>query len=62
MTFKPKVLAAARNRELRWLGRLIMPGLFDGEHSFRIEDRGRSCRFHQTETFSGILVPFLATA
>ena len=37
MTFKPKVLAAEPNRELRWLGHLLVPGVFDGEHSFTIE-------------------------
>ena len=33
MTFKPVVKRVALNRELRWLERLIVPGLFDGEHS-----------------------------
>ena len=37
MTFKPKVLKAEANRELRWLGHLLVPGLFDGEHSFTIQ-------------------------
>jgi hypothetical protein len=37
MTFKPKVLVAERGKELKWLGRLLMPGLFDGEHSFKLE-------------------------
>jgi hypothetical protein len=37
MTFKPKVLNAEPNRELRWLGHLLVPGLFDGEHSFTIQ-------------------------
>jgi hypothetical protein len=57
MTFKPTVLAAEPARELRWLGRLLVPGLFDGEHSFRIEPLpgGRS-RFVQSERFSGVLV------
>ena len=36
-TFKPKVLTAEPNRELRWLGHLLVPGVFDGEHSFTIE-------------------------
>src|SRR6266849_7461118 len=62
MTFTPKVLTAARNRELRWLGRLVVPGLFDGEHSFLTEDRGRSCSFHQAETFSGIPVPLFGNS
>src|SRR5437899_12470765 len=34
MTFRPIVLAADAHRELRWLGRLILPGLFDGAHVF----------------------------
>jgi hypothetical protein len=57
MTFKPTVLAAEPERELRWLGRFILPGLVDGEHSLRVEPlaEGRS-RFIQTERFSGLLV------
>ncbi len=34
-TFRPTVLVAEPNRELRWLGRLFMPGPFDGEHRSR---------------------------
>jgi len=30
MTFRPKVLAAQPGVLLRWIGRLIMPGTFDG--------------------------------
>jgi hypothetical protein len=37
MTFRPRVLAATPNTELRWLGRLLISGLFDGEHSFHLE-------------------------
>ena len=57
MTFKPTLRAVEANRELRWLGRLLAPGIFDGEHSLRIEplDGGRS-RFVQSERFSGVLV------
>ena len=60
MTFKPTVLEADAGRELRWLGRLLVPGLFDGEHRFGLEalPDGRT-RFVQSERFSGILVPFL---
>ena len=56
-TFRPTVRAVEANRELRWLGRLLVPGIFDGEHSLRIEplDGGRS-RFVQSERFSGVLV------
>lgn len=57
MTFKPTVLSADAERELRWLGRLGVPGIFDGEHSFRLErlaDGGT--RFVQAERFRGVLV------
>jgi hypothetical protein len=58
MTFKPKVLTAEPNRELRWLGRLLVPGLFDGEHSFTIEPLEENrVRFIQREAFKGLLVP-----
>ena len=41
----------------RWLGRLLMLGLFDGEHRLAIEplDGGRS-KFVQSERFHGLLV------
>jgi hypothetical protein len=57
MTFKPTVQTVEANRELRWLGRLLLPGILDGEHSLRIEplDANRS-RFVQSERFSGLLV------
>ena len=57
MRFKPTVLAAETERELRWLGRFLAPGIFDGEHSFTIEPlAGGRTRFVQTERFTGILV------
>ncbi|HEX9618086.1 MAG TPA: SRPBCC domain-containing protein [Anaerolineales bacterium] len=61
MTFRPTVLKAEPGRELRWLGRLYMPGLFDGEHVFTIEPvNEKRVRFTQREVFSGLLVPALA--
>lgn len=57
MTFKPTIRAVEANRELRWLGRLVVPGVFDGEHSLRIEPLdGARCRFLQSERFTGLLV------
>ena len=60
MTFKPTVLEADPDRELRWLGRFILPGVLDGEHSLRIEPlAGGRSRFVQGERFSGLLLrPF----
>ena len=61
MTFKPIVLKAEPQHELRWLGRLLLPGLFDGEHIFTIETLGANhVRFTQREIFTGLLVPILA--
>jgi len=60
MTMHPKVLVADPGRELRWLGRLWVPGIFDGEHRFEIHEIGPGrVRFVQSEPFRGVLVPFL---
>jgi hypothetical protein len=63
MTFKPTVTAAEPNRELGWLGHLLVRGLFDGEHRFEIDDLGDGrSRLTQSERFSGLLVrPFGGT-
>lgn len=57
MTFKPRVLTVTGGREFRWLGRFVVPGLFDGEHYFRLEPVSASrVRFFHGEVFSGLLV------
>jgi hypothetical protein len=56
--FRPRLLRVSAGRELRWLGRLGLPRVFDGEHGFLIEPRGdRTVRLVQRETFRGLLVP-----
>lgn len=58
MTFTPTVTLVEPERAFRWLGRLFLPGVFDGEHIYEItplaEDR---VRFVQREEFRGVLVP-----
>jgi hypothetical protein len=61
MTFRPRVLAVQPCVLLRWVGRLIMPGIFDGTHQFALEDLGGYTHLTQSETFGGILVPFTGT-
>lgn len=57
MTFSPVILTFEKNKELRWLGKLGVKGIFDGEHYFRIIEQGNgSVKFEQGEIFSGILV------
>jgi len=58
MTFRPAVISAIRAQKLCWLGRFLVPGLFDGEHRFDIQPIANGkVRFGQSELFSGILVP-----
>jgi hypothetical protein len=60
MTFRPIILALQPEAELRWLGRLILPGIFDGEHQFQLEPIGEGrTRLIHGEVFSGLLVPLL---
>lgn len=60
MTFRPRLLRVSPGRELRWLGHMGVPGLFDGEHIFEIlPGEGGGVRFVQRERFSGLLVPVL---
>jgi hypothetical protein len=56
MTFKPTVLNADPDRELRWLGRVVVPGLADGEHVLGLEPLAvERTRFVQREEFRGPL-------
>ena len=57
MTIKPNCLVAEQGKEFRWLGHMGIPGIFDGEHIFQIEDLGENkVKFIQSENFKGILV------
>lgn len=61
ITMKPRIIKIEPQRELRWLGHLFVPGLFDGEHAFIIEALGPGrVRFIQREMFTGILVPLFS--
>lgn len=56
-TFKQTVLRVDAPHELRWLARVLVPGLFDGEHSFRLEPVAEACtRLTQSEDFRGVVV------
>ena len=59
MLFKPELLKVVEQKEIRWKGKFLFKGLFDGEHYFIIKDNGEgTSTFLQGEIFSGILVPF----
>jgi hypothetical protein len=58
-TFRPKVLVWDEPRELRWLGKLWIPGLFEGEHFFRcLEAEAGRTRFVHGENFKGLFLKF----
>lgn len=62
MTFHPIILAVEPDKELRWLGHLFIPWIFDGEHSFVIEPLSENqVRLVQREEFNGLLIPFFAS-
>ena len=60
MSFQPTLLEVRENRELRWKGKLLLPGIFDGEHIFQIiPQAGGGVLFVQQENFRGFLVWFM---
>lgn len=61
MLFKPTVLEYLKEKEFRWKGKLIISGLFDGEHKFELIDNsnGTTTLIH-SEIFKGLLVPLLS--
>ena len=62
MTFRPTITVVEEGRRLEWLGRLLVPGVFDGRHSFHLQDLGAGrTRLTQAETFSGVLVALTGT-
>ena len=61
VTLKPTVLEVTPGHRLRWRGRLGITGIFDAEHVFMVTPRhGGGVTLRQTETFTGLLVPFMA--
>ncbi len=61
MKFHSTIFVAAPNQELRWLGHFLLPGIFDGEHYFQIEEMSQGrVRFIQGEKFSGLLMGFIS--
>ena len=60
MTFKPTVLAFEEHKELRWIGHLLIPGIFDGEHKFELQaNTDGTITFLHSEKFTGVLIPFM---
>lgn len=60
LTFRPRVTQVTEARVLEWLGRLGVPGVFDGRHTFELQPHAGGTRFVQREVFRGALVPLFA--
>ncbi len=59
VTFRPRILVADKNRELRWSGSLIVPRIFDGEHYFKLEVHELGTRLVHGEIFRGVALWFI---
>ena len=58
--FQPVCLNVTPQKELRWKGKLLTKGLFDGEHVFELQVLNKkTVRLFQREYFSGLLVPLM---
>ena len=61
MVLHCKVIRVEPNRELCWKYHVLLPALFEGEHSFTIEPLGSNrVHFIDREIFHGWLVPLQA--
>jgi hypothetical protein len=60
-TLRPIVVESDVGNRLRWRGKVGVPGILDADHLFRLEARDDGgVRLSQEETFTGVLVPFVA--
>lgn len=60
IAFSSELVVVEANKELRWEGQLLMPGIFDGEHAFILESiSATQVKFIQREKFYGLLVPVM---
>ncbi len=56
ITMHPTVTDVVPDRALEWLGRLGIPGVFDGRHRFDLHETPTGTRLVHAETFHGLLV------
>ena len=52
IAFKARVKSAAKGTSFSWLGHFLFPGIFAGEHVFRVVAHDKGCLFIQKENFS----------
>lgn len=58
--FKPILIAVEPGESFSWLGSLFFKGLFDGLHTFKLEDAGNGqIKLIHSESFSGLLSGYI---
>lgn len=63
ITFKPTVTVVEPAVTIEWLGRLGLPGIFDGRHRFHLAPGKNGVTLvTQSEQFDGVLVRFMRTS
>ena len=61
MEFKPTLKKVETEKKIQWLGKVWIPKLFDGEHSWTINQiDDNTVLFIQKERFTGIFIPFFS--
>jgi hypothetical protein len=59
IVFTPEIKLYEANNIFQWEGRLLIPGIFTGRHTFQlIKIDPNKTKLIQKENFNGILVPF----
>ncbi len=58
---RPRIVEVQPGRSFTWQGRVGVPGLLDGRHTFTVEPAGGSAVLVQHEVLSGALVPLFRT-
>lgn len=59
-TYRPHVTKVEPDKELRWYGKSILPGIFNGERIFTLESISKDqTKFMHKEVFTGILVDLI---
>lgn len=61
-TFRPTVTVVEPVRTFEWLGRVGVPGIFDGRHRFEVQPLRSGTRLVHSERFTGLAAPLLARA
>ena len=59
MVFRPTITHIEPGRSYSWLGKLLLPRVFDGEHIFELDQDDDRVTLVHRERFSGLLVGML---